>query len=127
MNAGMRVRFRYWLLISLAVVWLSGCAIVFDARTLGTNVRVAQAPDQQGCPTSFRRSQKAVYVLWGLIPASQPSLEQVLASQVTGSQEITQLRIRVNSGFTDLLITGLTAGLVVPRSVTFEGCVVPGG
>lgn len=115
-----------WSLLLASLGLLSGCAVVFDARNLGTNVRVAQAPDQQGCPTPFQRSQKAVYLLWGLIPASQPSLEQVLASQVTGSDEITQLRIRVRSRFTDLLITGLTGGLVVPRSVTFEGCVVPG-
>lgn len=115
-----------WSLLLASVGLLSGCAVVFDARNLGTNVRMAQTPDQQGCPTPFQRSQKAVYLLWGLIPASQPSLEQVLASQVTGSDEITQLRIRVRSRFTDLLITGLTGGLVVPRSVTFEGCVVPG-
>lgn len=117
---------RCWLLLLASVGLLSGCAVVFDARTLGTNVRMAQTPDQQGCPTPFQRSQKAVYLLWGLIPASQPSLEQVLASQVTGRDEITQLRIRVRSRFTDLLITGLTGGLLVPRSVTFEGCVVPG-
>jgi hypothetical protein len=29
----------------------------------------------------------------------------------------------VSSRFTDLLITGLTLGLIVPRSVTFEGVV----
>lgn len=118
---------RHWILVAIALGSLPGCALVFDARTLGTNVRLAQTPDQQTCPTPFRRSQKAVYLLWGLVSASQPSLEQALASQVTGTQEVTQLRISVGSRFTDLLITGLTAGLVIPRSVTFEGCVVPGG
>jgi hypothetical protein len=117
---------KNWLFLLAIAGSLSGCAVVFDARNLGTNVRMAQTPDQQGCPTPFQRSQKAVYLLWGLIPASRPSLEQVLASQVTGTEEITQLRIRMRSRFTDLLVTGLTGGLVVPRSVTFEGCVVPG-
>ncbi len=117
---------KRWSLWLACVGLLSGCALVFDARNLGTNVRMAQAPDQQSCPNPFQRSQKAVYLLWGLIPASKPSLEQVLASQVTGTDEITHLRIRVRSRFTDLLITGFTGGLVVPRSVTFEGCIVPG-
>jgi hypothetical protein len=36
---------------------------------------------------------------------------------------VADLRIRVRSRFSDVLITGLTLGLVVPRSVTFEGVV----
>lgn len=107
----------------LVVALLSGCALTFDARTLGTNVTLASPPGGQECPIPFRRSQKGVFFLWGLIRASQPSLEDALAGQVTGTDEITNLRIRVRSRFTDLLITGLTGGLVVPRSVTFEGCV----
>lgn len=112
-------------LLALVVVvgLLSGCAQVFDARTLGANVRLATSPGEQACSTPFRRSQKAVFLLWGVIPASRPSLEHVLAGQVTGTDEITNLRIRVRSRFTDLLVTGLTGGLVVPRSVTFDGCI----
>jgi hypothetical protein len=36
---------------------------------------------------------------------------------------VADLRIQVRSRFTDVLITGLTLGLIVPRSVTFEGVV----
>lgn len=110
---------------AVALVVLSGCAHVFDARTLGANVRVATAPGEVTCTTPFRRSQKAVFLFWGAVPASGPSLEHALAGQVTGSDEVTNLRVRVRSRFADLLITALTAGLVVPRSVTFEGCIVP--
>ena len=107
-----------------ALLGLAGCALTFDAGTLGANVTVASPPDSGECTTQFRRSQKAVYLLWGLVAASQPSLERTLAGQVTGTQSVANLRIRVRSRFTDLLITGLTGGLVAPRSVTFEGCVV---
>lgn len=108
----------------IAMLTLTGCAMTFDAGTLGANVTVASAPGGDACTTQFRRSQKAVYVLWGLIPASGPSLERTLAGQITGSQSVANLKIHQRSRFTDLLVTVLTVGLVAPRSVTFEGCLV---
>ena len=110
--------------LAVGLLGLAGCALTFDAGTLGANVTVAAPPDSAECAAEFRRSQKAVYLLWGLIPASRPSLERTLGGQVTGTQSVANLRIRVRSRFGDLLITGLTVGLVAPRSVTFEGCVV---
>ncbi len=102
----------------------TGCALTFDARTLGANVTMATAPGNTPCAAEFRRSEKAVFLLWGLVSASRPSLEHVLEGQVTGSQAIANLRIQVRSRFTDLVVTGLTAGLVAPRTITFEGCVL---
>lgn len=110
--------------LSVGLLALAGCAMTFDARTLGANVTVASPPDSAECRVEFRRSQTAIYLLWGLVPASRPSLERALAGQVAGTQSVANLRIRVRSRFTDLLLTGLTVGLVAPRSVTFEGCVV---
>ena len=108
----------------IAMLTLTGCAITFDAGTLGANVTVAAPPGGEACTTEFHRSQKAVYVLWGLVPASGPSLERTLAGQITGSQSVANLKIHVRSRLTDLLVTVLTAGLVSPRSVTYDGCVV---
>jgi hypothetical protein len=46
-----------------------------------------------------------------------------LAAQLGGGSGVADLRIRVRSRWSDILITGLTLGLIVPRSVTFEGVV----
>jgi hypothetical protein len=108
----------------IATLAFTGCALTFDAGTLGANVTVASPPGSEPCTAQFRRSQKAVHVLWGLLPASGPSLERTLAGQITGTQSVANLKIHVRSRLTDLLVTVLTAGLVTPRSVTFEGCVV---
>jgi hypothetical protein len=48
-----------------------------------------------------------------------------MAGQVGSGTRITNLRINVSSRLTDLLITALTFGVFAPRSVTFEGVVVP--
>jgi hypothetical protein len=58
------------------------------------------------------------------VQVAQPSLEDVLAGQVGTGTRITNLRVKARSRWSDLLITGLTLGLVVPRSVTLEGVVV---
>lgn len=111
------------LALALAV---SGCALTFDSTHLGVPVSLAGSP-QGGVPdsgTAFRVTKHAVYLLAGLVSVGQPSLEDVLAGQVGTGARISNLRIKVRSRWSDLLITGLTLGLVVPRSVTFEGVVV---
>jgi len=103
----------------------SGCALTLDSSRLGVPVSMAgaaAAPADSGVP--FRVTKHPVYLLAGLLPVSQPNLEDVLAGQVGTGARIENLRIRVRSRWSDLLVTGLTLGLIVPRSVTFEGVVV---
>lgn len=111
-------------LLLAGTLGLGGCAISFDARTLGARTSLASEPGRQPTGEEFRITRKAVYLLWGLAAASRPSLERVLAGQVTGGQGVSNLRIHVNSRIGDLIATVLTLGLVVPRSVTYEGVIV---
>src|SRR2546425_4756024 len=77
----------------------------------------------QGTP--FRVTKHPVFLMLGLLPVSRPNLEDVLAGQVGTGAGVADLKITVRSRWSDLLVTVLTAGLVVSRSVTFEGVVVP--
>lgn len=111
------------LALALAV---SACALTLDSTHLGVPASLAGAAQDSAGEggTPFRVTKHPVYLLAGLLPVSQPNLEDVLAGQVGTGARITNLRIKVRSRWSDLLITGLTLGLVVPRSVTFEGVVV---
>ena len=111
-------------LLLAGALGLGGCAISFDARTLGARTSLSAEPGSQPTGEEFRITRKAVYALWGLVPASRPSLERVLAGQVTGNAGVANLRIRVTSRFGDLVASVLTLGLIVPRTVTFEGVIV---
>jgi hypothetical protein len=106
----------------------SACALTLDSTHLGVPVSLAESPGAGGAAAdsgvAFRVTKHPVYLLAGLVPVSQPNLEDVLAGQVGTGARITNLRIKVRSRWSDLLITGLTLGFVVPRSVTFEGVVV---
>ena len=56
---------------------------------------------------------------------SQQSLERAPATQLLDGQGIADLRIKVRSRWSDILISALTLGLIVPRAVTYEGVIVP--
>jgi hypothetical protein len=72
----------------------------------------------------FRVTSRALYAFWGLARLKDPSLRKALAAQLAGGSGIADLRIKVRSRWSDVLFTVITAGLLVPRSVTYEGVVV---
>ena len=84
---------------------------------------MATAAGQPAQGERFSVTSRAVYGLWGIVPIKQPSLRKALAAQLAGGTGVADLRIKVRSRFIDVLITGLTLGLIVPRAVTFEGVV----
>jgi hypothetical protein len=109
---------------TLFLLPLVGCAHTFDARTLGVPVTMASPAGQPPEGTRFRVSSHALYAFWGLAKIKDPSLRKALAAQLAGGSGIADLRIKVRSRWSDVLITALTGGLIVPRAVTFEGVVL---
>ena len=113
-------------LVALAgALTLSGCALTFDATDFGVPTSLAESAQTPPQGTPFRVTKHPVFLLWGLAGASRPNAEDVLAGQAGTGARIANLRIKVRSRWSDLFVTALTAGLISPRSVTFEGIVVP--
>jgi hypothetical protein len=119
---------RFYACAAAAVLGLAvaGCALTFDSTNLGVPVTMAGAAQTPPNGTPFRVTRHPAFIAWGLFTGGKPRLEDVLAGQVGTGSGVAQLRIRVRARWSDLLITALTAGLVSPRSVTFEGQVVGG-
>ena len=67
---------------------------------------------------------KAVYALWGITAISGPALHQTLAGQLVGGKALVDVKIKVRSRLSDVLVTVVTLGIIVPRTVTAEGVVV---
>lgn len=111
----------------LAMVLLaSGCAERFDAARLGVPATLSEpagATIEGGQP--FKVTSRSLHMFWGLVPASRSSLERALAGQLIDSPQVHSVKIHVRSRWSDLLISVLTLGLVVPRAVTYEGVVAP--
>jgi len=113
-------------LLALAgALTVSGCALTFDAAELGVPTSLAEPAQAPPQGTPFRVTKHPVFLLWGLAGAARPNAEDVLAGQAGSGARIANLRIKIRSRWPDLLVTVLSAGLISPRSVTFEGVVVP--
>jgi hypothetical protein len=104
---------------------VGGCALTFDAKELGVPASFAESAQTPAQGTAFKITKHPVFFLWGLTTVSRPIAEDVLAGQVGTGARIADLRIKVHTRFPDLLVTVLTVGVIAPRSVTFEGVVVP--
>jgi protein-S-isoprenylcysteine O-methyltransferase Ste14 len=101
----------------------SGCALTIDSTHLGVPATLAESGQAPPQGAAFRVTKHPVYLFLGLLPVSQPNIEDVLAGQLGAGTGVANLRVKVTSRWTDLLVAGLTLGLVVPRSVTYEGVV----
>jgi hypothetical protein len=120
-----RIRNHIRLIVFAALLsTTASCAQTFDATTLGIDASMSTPVSAQVQGEEFKISKKAVYLLAGIVTASKPSLDNILASQVSGDARVANLSIEVRSKPSDVLITILTLGLVVPRTVTFEGVVI---
>jgi hypothetical protein len=113
----------FGLLVFLSLAPLGGCVQTFDAATLGAPTTMATAAGQTVEGSRFRVSSHALFAFWGAFKVKEPSLRKALAAQLTGGSGIADLRITVRSHWTDVLVTAFTVGLIVPRTVTFEGVV----
>jgi hypothetical protein len=116
---------RYAALV-LTLLSATACAQTFDATTLGVPVTMAAPPADQPVGEAFKVNQSAVYAFWGLATLTSPRLDKALATQLVGGKSVSNVKMRVRARWSDVLITALTLGVVVPRTVTFEG-VVTGG
>ncbi len=93
-----------------------------NSRRHAATMAVAAGENPAG--QRFRVSARTVHGLFGLVTISQASLQKALAGQLVGGKEVTQVKIKTKTRWIDLLVTGLTAGLIVPRTVIYEGVVV---
>lgn len=114
---------RRWLVL-LLLVGAAGCAQSFDATRLGVPATLASPADAPAQGAHFEVTKRSVFAFWGLLRLGQPSLEKALAGQLIGGKRVADVRIKVRSRWSDVLITGLTLGLLTPRAVTYEGVIV---
>lgn len=112
--------------LAVALTTTAACSLNFDATSLGVPVTMA-SPIGQSAPTdSFRVSTHAAWAFWGMAGLKRPALNKALATQLAGGKGITDLKIKTHNSFSDVLITVLTAGLIVRRSVIYQGVVTEG-
>ena len=109
--------------VVLALLASAGCTQSFDATSLGVPATMATTPGQAVEGTPFKTTAHSVHGIFGLVSISQANLQKALSRQLVGGQGVTNLKIKTKSRWLDVLVTGLTLGMIVPRTVVFEGVV----
>jgi hypothetical protein len=102
---------------------MGACALTFDARSLGVPVTMAAAAGVPVVGDTFTVTQTAVHLFWGAYEVRPARLQSALANQLGEGRAIANLRIRTHHRLLDLVAIALTAGLVSPTAVTFQGIV----
>jgi hypothetical protein len=102
---------------------VGACALTFDARSLGVPVTMASAVAAPAVGDTFTVTQTAVHLFWGAYQVRPARLQAALANQLGEGRGIANLRIRTRRRLGDLIAIVLTAGLVAPTSVTYEGII----
>lgn len=97
----------------------------FDATKLGVPVTMGSAGAAPAEGQKFSVNTSSVWAFWGALPIKEPNLQRPLEQQLLGGKGITDLKIKVHSRWYQVLITALTVGLIVPRTVTYEGVITP--
>lgn len=110
--------------VAVATLLTAGCSQTFDATTLGVPATMANAAGETPAGQAFQVRSHTVHAFWGLVPLKKAQLDRALANQLVGGKEVAQLRIKTKSRWTDLLVTGLTLGLIAPKTVVYEGLIV---
>ena len=106
-------------------VTLTGCAMTFDATKIGVPVTMASPGGAVPEGQRFSVSTSAVYAFWGAMPVKEPNLQKPLEQQLLGGKGVSDLKIKVRSKWYQVMFTVITLGLLVPRTVTYEGVVTP--
>src|SRR2546430_17277059 len=96
--------------LTLAIA-LSGCALTLDATHLGVPASLASSAQGPDSGTAFSVTKHSVYLLVGLLPVTQPNLEDGLACQVGAAARPPNLRSKPPTPSTALVGTPVTPGL----------------
>lgn len=115
---------RYMALAMVGGTLLGGCAQSFDATSLGVPATMASAAGDTVAGQPFRVSTHTVHAFWGLLPLKKAQLDRALATQLVGGKEVANLKIKTKSRWIDLLFTGITLGVIAPKTVVYEGVIV---
>jgi hypothetical protein len=106
---------------------LGACALTFDARSLGVPATMASAATEPAVGDTFRVTQTAIHLFWGMYQSRGANLQAALATQLGNGGGVANLRVRTWHKWSDILATVLTAGIVAPTSVTYEGVITRAG
>lgn len=103
----------------LLVISFVGCATLPLESNLQKPVAMTQISDLRG--NEFIVTKHALWLFWGLIPISVPNVDEVIGPRVADSEGVQNLKITMQYGFIDFLLSAVTSGVIYSQTVTIQG------
>jgi hypothetical protein len=101
------------ILLMLAVCLLfAGCMTVKIVAPPNQNIALLSETDA----SSFKMTKRAIFLIGGLIPLANNSTDDMLAKY-----NLESVKVTTEFDIVDWLISGITGGLIVTKSVIIEG------
>ncbi len=97
---------------------IASCLLLTACMT----IKVVAPPNQEVMlmsetdASTFRMTRRAIFLIGGLIPIANNSTDDMIAKY-----NLENVRVTTEFDIIDWLISGVTSGLVVTKSVTIEG------
>jgi hypothetical protein len=113
-------------LLAVAALALSGCfTMEIDATPMQPTVRMT-GPAGQPTIGQFEGRTTGSWLLWGLLPLSEPNVTDVLEREIRrlNGSGVTSVELTTQQTFLDGLLSGLTLGLYGQRTTFVRGMVV---
>jgi hypothetical protein len=101
------------------VIVVTGCATIPLESSLEKPVSMT---DMRGTPAqTFESKSKAIWLFWGLVPLSVPTVDEAVAPAVADHAGVQNLMITTEADGLDVFAWILTNGILMMRTVTIEG------
>lgn len=114
-------------LLALAVLAVSGCyTMEIDATAMQPPAAMTSPTGQVQTLGQFEERTTASWLLWGLMPLSDPDVADVLEREVRrlNGTGVTSIEITTQQTFMDGLLSALTLGIYGQRSTIVTGTVI---
>jgi hypothetical protein len=101
------------------VIVVTGCATIPMESNVGKPVSMT---NMKGTPAqNFESKSKAIWLFWGLVTLSVPTVDEVVGPAVADHAGVQNLKITMESEALDIIADILTDGILIMRTVTIEG------
>lgn len=101
------------------IIGVVGCATIKMESDLEKPVSMTS---MRGTPVrDFVVNTRAIWLFWGLVDLSVPEFDQMIGPYAADRAGIQKLEIKTQYGFLDLVVTGLTDGIITMRTIKIQG------
>ena len=107
-------------MVALAlVVGFLGCATVSMESKLEKTVSLTSMG--RDSIREFDVKERAIWLLWGLVPLSIPKVDDVVGPHVADRTGVQSLKVEPKLNIVDTLVTVLTLGIITSRTISISG------